>query len=56
MDYSFYGASQQPYQYMGMPPNAFANPGIDPEAMRSTVSALQCCVVWAAPQAVNDRP
>lgn len=35
MDYSFYGAAQQPYQYMGMSANAYANNGIDPEAMRS---------------------
>ncbi|KAJ4346133.1 hypothetical protein N0V95_005686 [Ascochyta clinopodiicola] len=35
MDYSFYGASQQPYHYMGMPQNAFANTGIDPDSMRS---------------------
>jgi hypothetical protein len=40
MDYSFYGASQQPYQYMGMPPNAFANTGIDLDAMHTVVSAL----------------
>ena len=38
MDYSFYGASQQPYHYLGMPANAYANTGIDPEAMRSVVS------------------
>ncbi|KAJ4384257.1 hypothetical protein N0V86_001104 [Didymella sp. IMI 355093] len=35
MDYSFYGASQQPYHYLGMPANAYANTGIDPEAMHS---------------------
>lgn len=40
MDYNFYGASQQPYHYMGMPTNAFANTGIDPEAMHSAVSFL----------------
>jgi hypothetical protein len=39
MDYGFYGASQQPYHYLGMPANAYANTGIDPEAMRSVVSA-----------------
>lgn len=49
MDYNFYGTSQQPYQYLGMPVNAYANTGIDPEAMRSVVSALvrpfstRCC-------------
>ena len=41
MDYSFYGASQQPYQYMGMPTNAYATSGIDLDAMRSVVSASQ---------------
>ncbi|KAF9698926.1 hypothetical protein EKO04_002721 [Ascochyta lentis] len=35
MDYSFYGTGQQPYHYMGMPPNAFAKTGIDPDAMHS---------------------
>ncbi|UPX14076.1 uncharacterized protein EKO05_0004568 [Ascochyta rabiei] len=35
MDYSFYGASQQPYQYLGMPPNTFASSGIDTDPMRS---------------------
>ncbi|KAJ8109505.1 hypothetical protein OPT61_g7410 [Boeremia exigua] len=35
MDYSFYGASQQPYQYLGVPISSYANGGIDPEAMRS---------------------
>jgi hypothetical protein len=40
MDYSFYGASQQPYQYMGMPTNAYATTGIDLDAMRSVVSAF----------------
>jgi hypothetical protein len=39
MDYGFYGTSQQPYHYLGMPANAYANTGIDPEAMRSVVSA-----------------
>lgn len=40
MDYGYYGASQQPYQYMGMPANAYANTGVDLETMRSVVSAL----------------
>lgn len=40
MDYGFYGASQQPFHYLGMPENAYPNAGIDPEAMRSVVSAL----------------
>lgn len=40
MDYSFYGAAQQPYQYLGMPVNAYASTGLDPEAMRSVVSVL----------------
>ncbi|KAF3000685.1 hypothetical protein E8E13_001789 [Curvularia kusanoi] len=36
MDYSYFGASQQqPYPYMGVPANAYANPGIDLETMRS---------------------
>ncbi|KAF2626036.1 hypothetical protein BU25DRAFT_371336 [Macroventuria anomochaeta] len=35
MDYSFYGASQQPYHYLGMSENAYGNTGIDLEAMRS---------------------
>lgn len=41
MDYNFYGASQQPYQYMGIPANAYATTGIDLDAMRSVVSAFQ---------------
>ncbi|KAH6619924.1 hypothetical protein C7974DRAFT_223400 [Boeremia exigua] len=35
MDFSIYGASPQPYHYMGMPVNGYANTGLDPEAMRS---------------------
>ena len=48
MDYSFYGASQHPYHYLGMPANAYANTGIDPEAMCSVVSALlrPCISLW----------
>jgi hypothetical protein len=40
MDYSFYGASQQPYHYLSMPGSAYENTGIDPETMRSVVSTL----------------
>jgi hypothetical protein len=57
MDYGFYGTSQQPYHYLGMPANAYANAGIDPEAMRSVVSAsvrLQFFVAAAAPLASKD--
>jgi hypothetical protein len=40
MDHNYFGTSHQPYQYMGMPPNAFANTGIDPDSFHSIVSAL----------------
>lgn len=40
MDYSFYGATQQPYHYLGMPGNAYETTAIDPETMRSVVSTL----------------
>jgi hypothetical protein len=41
MDFSYYGAPQQPYHhYVGVPPNPFPHSGIDPETAASVVSAL----------------
>ena len=37
MDYSFFGATPQPY-FMGMPNNGFGQ-GVDPETIRSIVSS-----------------
>jgi hypothetical protein len=37
MDYSYFGAQQQPYQFLGISPDGFPHTGVDPETIRSVV-------------------